>query len=522
MIRDYYESLPSLPTFDSEPQNSLIETGSACGGSIFGESTVAGSAFGSAIGHDDPTAIMGNVVRSGIPDVVPSCSTANESLLQFDPDDDIEARDPVEENCQGLRKASSVDYPRTDVVKDLTLQLSELDRTEEQWQAKMSCCPSSPTDLDATADIYLNEAGTAEISCTGRIQSRHFEQLDGQFIDDRSNPPKLLGENSSTETELSFPEPNSPAVLKSATDELSTDLSLTSSASDARILKKHGDGTMSQSTAINTKKIVRQVQKRLVGSLKNGEKRSDDNDMAVQELTSQTSIRRYGRWKQWIPVGEEEQRIQLQEGGLTSKSDISEDEDSNSKVQEAWKLSRSCVVIVSVLLLLAGITALGISLPSKESNSTDRPSFQPTSSPSLRATFSPTVPLAETLTSSPPSPTQAPTTPPPPNATSLMIKTQLKMFPISGEALFDESTPQYVTVEWLVYTDPARVELESLENESLKERYVAALLYFALGGETWFDQYGFLSSSSVCEWNSVSGMGVFCSGGVVNEIAISK
>jgi hypothetical protein len=525
MIRDGYETLPSLPAFESEQQNSLIETASACGGSIFGESTVSGSAFGSAIGHDDPTAIMGNVVRSETPDVVPSFSTANESLLQFDPDDDIEARDHVDENCQGLRKASSVDNPRTNIVKDLKLQLSELDRTEEQWQAKMSLRTSSPTDLDATDDPYMDEVGTAEISPTGRIQSRHFEQLCGQFIDDRNNPPKLLGEDSSIETELSLPEPNSPADLKNATDELSTDLSLTSSASDAGILKKNSDDTMSQSTAIatDTEKIARQVQKRLVGSHKEGGERSDDDDMVVHKLTSQTSTHRYGRWKQWIPIGEEEQRSKIQEGRMASKSDLSEDEDSNSKVQDVWKLSKRWVVIVlALLLLVAGITALGLSLPSKESKSTDRSSFQHTSSPSLRATFSPTVPLAETPTSSPPSPTQAPTTSPSPKTPSLMMIMQQKLLPISGEALFDESAPQFAAVEWLVHKDPARMELESLENDSLKERYVAALLYFALGGDTWFDQYGFLSSSSVCEWNSVSGMGVFCSGGVIDEIAISK
>lgn len=509
MIREDHETLPSLPTFESEPQN-LIENTSACGGSIFGESTVAGSAFGSAIGHDDPTAIMGNVVRSETPDTAPSFSTANESLLQFDPDDNnIEARDPVDENCE-----------------DLKLQLNELDRTEKQWQAKMSLRTSSPTDLDATVDLSADEVGTAEISRTGRIQSMHFEQLGAQFIDGRSNPPKLLGEDSSIETELSFLE---PAVLKNATDELSTDLSLTSSASDAGILKKHSDGTMSQSTDIATdaEKIMKQVQKRLVGSPGRGEKRSDDDDdMAARELTSQTSIHHYGRWKQWIPVGEEEQRSKIQEGGLASKSDLSEAEDSNSKVQDVWKLSRRWVAIaLALILLVAGITALGISLLSKESNSTDVSSFQHSSPPSLRATLSPAVTLAETLTSSPLSPTQAPTTSPPPNTTSLMMRMmrmQLKLLPISGEALFDESAPQFAAVEWLVYKDPARMELESLEYDLLKERYIAALLYFALGGETWFDQNEFLSSLSVCEWNSVRGMGVFCSGGIINEIAISK
>jgi hypothetical protein len=372
----------------------------------------------------------------------------------------------------------------------------------------------------------VDEVGT-EKSPTGRIQSRHFEQLGGQFIDDRSNPSKLLGESSSIETELSFLElePNSPAVLKNVSDELSTDLSLTSSASDDGIPKKHSDGTMTQSTAIaaDAEENVRRVQKRLVGSHKKGEKRSDDDDMAVHELTSQTPTHRYGRWKQWIPVVEEENRSKMQEGGLASKSDLREDEDSNSKLQDVWKFSRRWVVIVlALLLLVAGITALGLSLPSKESNSTDSSSSQHTSSPSLRATFSPAVPLAETPTSSPPSPAQAPTTSPPPKTTSLMMRMQLKLLPISGEALFDESAPQFAAVEWLVYKDPARMELESLENDPLKERYVAALLHFALGGETWFDQYDFLSSSSVCEWNSVRGMGVFCSGGLINEISISK
>ena len=95
---------------------------------------------------------------------------------------------------------------------------------------------------------------------------------------------------------------------------------------------------------------------------------------------------------------------------------------------------------------------------------------------------------------------------------------------LSGDALFDRSSPQFAALDWLVKPDSSDKDILTLPSGVVRERYVVALLHTALRGNQWADQYGFLSSNSVCDWNSESSaLGVFCDDdGKVNEIAMSK
>ena len=75
--------------------------------------------------------------------------------------------------------------------------------------------------------------------------------------------------------------------------------------------------------------------------------------------------------------------------------------------------------------------------------------------------------------------------------------------PISGrDVLTNETTSQYMTLEWLASEDTLGITLDATNQDLLLERYIVALLYFSMGGIDWKFDYNFLSNSSVCEWVS--------------------
>ena len=96
----------------------------------------------------------------------------------------------------------------------------------------------------------------------------------------------------------------------------------------------------------------------------------------------------------------------------------------------------------------------------------------------------------------------------------------------SGDCLFsDESSPQFLALEWLVYNDLSALEVENSTINELSERYIMALLYFATTGDNWTWEYRFLSDTSICEWNFVDQNdntgGVFCdANGSISDINI--
>ena len=75
------------------------------------------------------------------------------------------------------------------------------------------------------------------------------------------------------------------------------------------------------------------------------------------------------------------------------------------------------------------------------------------------------------------------------------------------EALLNETTPQFVALNWLAFEDTVGIPLVSTNSDflatSLVERYVVGLLYFSTEGINWTNTHNFLSNTSICEWPSI-------------------
>lgn len=79
---------------------------------------------------------------------------------------------------------------------------------------------------------------------------------------------------------------------------------------------------------------------------------------------------------------------------------------------------------------------------------------------------------------------------------------QSKLVTVSSiSSLRDRSTPQYSAFSWLVDEDNRQLHVE---DKSLVQRYVLALLWFATDGPNWKDStsIGWLTSNHECDWKS--------------------
>jgi hypothetical protein len=77
----------------------------------------------------------------------------------------------------------------------------------------------------------------------------------------------------------------------------------------------------------------------------------------------------------------------------------------------------------------------------------------------------------------------------------------------SATVLDDPSSPQHLTMVWLVEDD--LLQVDPTEEDILIQRYIVSLLYFAMNGSQWTLPLKFLNATSVCEWNSFV-LGCFC------------
>jgi hypothetical protein len=91
---------------------------------------------------------------------------------------------------------------------------------------------------------------------------------------------------------------------------------------------------------------------------------------------------------------------------------------------------------------------------------------------------------------------------------------------VSGETLYDKDSPQYQALDWIANTDPAKISVSDSNPEIIKQRYVAAVLYFALGGNNWTDKYNFLTGDSICEWHNESS-GIICDPAKVRVVTLN-
>jgi hypothetical protein len=92
-------------------------------------------------------------------------------------------------------------------------------------------------------------------------------------------------------------------------------------------------------------------------------------------------------------------------------------------------------------------------------------------------------------------------------------------YPISRDALLNETTPQFQALNWLAYQDPAMLPFTQSNSSTLVERYVAAVFYYSMGGPQWSNHLDFLSNHSICDWG-IESLGVFCDETTNNVIHI--
>eukprot|EP00537_Pseudo-nitzschia_pungens_P003841 CAMPEP_0172362330 /NCGR_PEP_ID=MMETSP1060-20121228/5961_1 /TAXON_ID=37318 /ORGANISM="Pseudo-nitzschia pungens, Strain cf. cingulata" /LENGTH=1378 /DNA_ID=CAMNT_0013084815 /DNA_START=167 /DNA_END=4302 /DNA_ORIENTATION=- len=161
---------------------------------------------------------------------------------------------------------------------------------------------------------------------------------------------------------------------------------------------------------------------------------------------------------------------------------------------------------------------------------TDTPSRSPTDTPSRSPTDTPSRSPTDTPSRSPTrTPSRSPTHTPSVNTlrpTPYLSSKEETILKISGDSVFNTSSPQHAAYDWILTQDPVNSDSDSSTEQEVTQRYIAVLFYFAMNGYDWIDQYGFLDESHVCGWNNGSArnkMGIICNdldqitGFVINE-----
>ena len=92
--------------------------------------------------------------------------------------------------------------------------------------------------------------------------------------------------------------------------------------------------------------------------------------------------------------------------------------------------------------------------------------------------------------------------------------------------LTDPTSREYQVLDWLASSDPANLPIFTTTERILWERYTLVLFYFSAGGESWVNQYKFLSADTICNWNDELAQnkpkGVVCEGSFVTSIVMRE
>jgi hypothetical protein len=482
------------------------------------------SAISSIIGHDDPTAVRGNIRRSGGSSVaMKSVGTIDSFVSTEHSRDQSEARDPPDENSEFKRTGGMSgmgSYEDKDLREQLREQLSELDRTEGEWKAKMSLKKRSSLRVSAddekeiTEDFYVAESGSTQPSPRKRFKPQGRPETIAEYIVEEI-PQEFVAKSICPSTEA-----NDSAESSRASGCISSDKSVSSGECEDETVATPVMLANPPSKTEETDEIVRQVQKRLTAS----------QDDIVFEHTphlqdSPTPGKMKGKYRYLLPVGDQAgRRPRLR--ALAAKSDVSDDDDDNTNEESRYpsRRRRRCYILIVLVLIVTGaILAIIFSVDNKTATPSNAnmggedvfpvgPTSSPTSKDNLEPT--PTSDLEPT-----PSATEEPSSPENKEGAA-----QAKLFSISGDLLNNPNTPQYAAFDWMMNEDPANLDLDSLPVKELEQRYIAALLYFSTGGDDWDDDCGFMQESSVCEWKDVSkGKGLHCDPeGSIEGISLSK
>jgi cytoskeletal protein RodZ len=457
-------------------------------------SAASTSAWESVDGHDDATAPITNCTKAKASEI-PDCGTIDSFVTQsLIADGSTDDRDDEKSN-----KELS---PSLSISRDLKDQLNELDKRWHELEAKLP--PTlSPSQNDKEASSPFESIN--EDAPTAEANESHQQPHSGNVNDTES--------------------PNSQMVA----------------------------------TGTATSEIVRQVQKRLLSESNSSIGQQglsqafwtvnvDDLEGGQVDKPSETaktlnSIESTTTWKLNLDDVEEVVEFEQTSTAGNTINSSGDEQSSQDNCKTTRQRSRWCFILIVILLLIAVILAIvfGTKEDSKsaplDSNGskgdqtlspTDSPTVNPTAKPTI-ATMAPTTPPTANPTTKPtPSPTANPTTKPTSKPSSSLKPSYSDpvfnhLYSLSGDLLLDENTPQFKTYEWLLQDDPAYLNLLEIPLKDLEQRYVAALLYFSLNGDSWHTDFGFLGESPVCEWNNDSGEGIKCdSSRTIVGVTISK
>jgi len=164
---------------------------------------------------------------------------------------------------------------------------------------------------------------------------------------------------------------------------------------------------------------------------------------------------------------------------------VSEEE----KLEKKWYTKRGTFAAVIVATLAVSI-AVPIALTSGIDNSSviefadsDEPTWSPSPAPTHLPTFAPTV--------------------------ALLPEIMKALYPVSGKALLEKGTPAYKALDWIANRDSLK---RKPSDARFVQRYVAAVFYYATGGDDWVDcsenheicrdrtSENFLSGTDECAW----------------------
>jgi len=523
-------------------------------------STIRGSgSVYSVVGHDDPTAVMGNITeksshhRSG--------ATISSFLSQQDSDEYREPNQSLQDRSAQLRE-----------------QLEELDLAANGWNdSSLSASESGrdgpPADIET---FYVHEAGAGDTS-TARtpraktalsgIVEEEQEASDCSEQGDEDIDSEARDRLMPIALRLGLHRRESNEGSSRASGYISSDHSLTSTDRNSSIRsmistdiesnheKRDGDvpleGTTTEGSSNHTIEIVRGVQEALRSfdpSLFSRESTpAQKNDTVVLTTSSEESVDAVGlessqhkppssehrsryKLKAYIPIGDD-RGASLEEGGKDDDTtELSHTETKRSARHRVLciMLPVGCVVLFVILIvvfLLAFVDRGNSDVtpppsPTEDTSPVDTPSAM-TSSPTVSPAQAPVV-VTPTNIDTPTD--RTPTEGEPSNGGGIFVGAYSHLKEISGDRLDDPESPQYMAYQWLVNMEQAGLDLDELPEQTLEQRYIATLLYFATNGSSWIDPVGFLGGGDVCTWRDEgSARGISCDDqGTIESITISK
>ena len=100
-----------------------------------------------------------------------------------------------------------------------------------------------------------------------------------------------------------------------------------------------------------------------------------------------------------------------------------------------------------------------------------------------------------------------------------------KLEDLSGDALRVQGSPQYRAAMWMADEDPmvnlttgeTGLEIDYDNDARFRQRYIMVLFYFAMDGDNWENNEGWLGGASECEWFGIMGSSYGCPKGCIRH-----